>query len=113
MQTALTLLSSCVPLVLFAAVLTSKWRFRWLVAAFYVGVYLLLSSQGQFLTVNGGGMDWRDYWAPRGLVEATTRNHAKRGRGSAELSWAGTGFWPLIVLDNAFWHRTHDSDLSK
>jgi len=54
------------------------------------------------------GMGWQGYRAPRGLVEATTRNHRKAGRADAELSWLGTGFWPLIALDNP----THESDLS-
>ena len=113
MQVLLTFLLCCVPLGVWGILFGSKWRFRWLALALYVLVYLPFSWQGRFLTVNGGGMDWRDYWAPRSLVEATTRNHRKRGRASAELSWVGTQFWPLIVLDNAFWHPSHESDLGR
>ena len=99
------------------AVLCARWKYRWVPVGVYILIYLPFSLMGRFETVNHGGMDWRREWMPLGLAEPYQRKKVwpngkiTRGRSKGRLTYAGNLFWPLIVLDNLIWHRTHQADL--
>ncbi len=82
---------------------------RWVSIAFpltvYVGVYILLSLGGSYLTVNHGGDDWERSWCPSLLVRPYL---APSGRRKAYLSLAGALYWPLLAMDRLLWHRSQE-----
>ena len=110
------------PIIGFLALLcvpAKKRKYAWLVGVAYVVVYLPFSPLGRFQTSNHGGMDWQDEWLPRGLAEPYRRqtvwpnDRITRGRTKTRLTYAGNLFWPIIILDNLFWLRAHQSDLAR
>jgi hypothetical protein len=78
---------------------------RWLVAFLfaYVLAYAVFSSSGSYVSGNHGGADNRETWYPAKCGGAYS---APSGRQRDELNSLGCFFWPLVVFDRWFIHRT-------
>ena len=90
-----------IPAWLFAK---KKWHFAGIWLLIYLGVYGVLSFNGQYLGGNFGGNDNRDTW----FAKFCGRNYSKpSGRTGIETTYVGIFFWPAAFIDGLFWHRTN------
>lgn len=92
------------PLLVGAIVVLKKWsKPGGVLLVVYVAIYIPLSLGGQYTVANHGGNDWRREWLPRGLAYEYV---SRAGRSKTDLTLVGGIFWPCIVLDHLFWHKT-------
>ena len=77
----------------------------WFLAALfaYASLYAVLSSSGSYVYGNHGGDDNRETWYP---AKCGGPYSAPTGRQRDELNSLGCFFWPLVVFDLWFFHRT-------
>lgn len=100
------LLALILPLAATVIVVVKKWWKAGITSlCIYVTVYFVLSLNGYYSVTNYGGNDWRRAWMPKGLA---CENISPAGRTKEEMTLAGAMFWPCIVADRIFWHRTTD-----
>ena len=90
------------PLGFIGLLLKSK---RWFLSALfaYTLIYAVLSSSGSYVFGNHGGEDNRETWYP---AKCGGPSSAPTGRQRDERNSLGCFFWPLVVLDRWFVHRT-------
>jgi hypothetical protein len=70
----------------------------------YLVVYTFLSVRGQYLGHNQGGQDNRASWSPAYCAELYT---SPAGRQKLRLTALGWLFFPPMLVDQWFTHRTH------
>lgn len=90
---------------LFGLVAHLKKSKRWFFSALfsYALTYVVLSASGSYVYGNHGGEDNRETWYP---AKCGGISLAPSLRQKDELNPLGCFFWPLVVLDRWFVHRT-------
>ena len=90
---------------LFGFVVLLEKSKRWLLTAVfaYTLIYAVLSSSGSYVYGNHGGADNRETWYP---AKCGGISLAPSLRQKDELNPLGCFFWPLVVFDRWFVHRT-------
>lgn len=104
-EPVLYLFLACVPIVAIVLPfrLKTPWRFAPLLVLLFT--YVPLSLSGSYLVSNHGGNHWASEWWPHFLGAPY---HAPSGRSKASFTFVGSVFWPLVILDQLFWHKTHE-----
>jgi len=83
------------------------WLFLFLFLI-YILVYGVLSSQGEYILHNRGGMDWNRSWCPKFLVypRYPWDPDVFTSRTRIDISTLGWFYIPLIITDWILWHPT-------
>ena len=91
------------PVVFFAVVWRKSRKAGFIALTVYLVSYFLLSVNGAYTVANRGGNDWRREWLPKFLMVEYT---ARSGRTKTEMTLGGAMYWPCLVIDRVFWHRS-------
>ena len=93
-----------IPVIGLSVIVWKRWlKFGAILLVIYAAIYAALSMAGHYSVANRGGNDWRREWCPAGLIQEYT---SPAGRTKTDFTLAGATFWPCILVDHIFWHRT-------